>query len=83
MVGGASGAIEGNLWQIWVQFEGVVVVAVWSGVASLVILYAMKPLMTLRVSEDEEMEGLDSSQHGRRSAGSPERRLRVSNGSPE
>ena len=63
-VGGASGAIEGNLWQIWVQFEGVVAVAVWSGVASLVILYAMKPLMTLRVSEDEEVEGLDSSQHG-------------------
>ncbi len=63
-VGGASGAIEGNFYQIWVQLEGVVAVAAWSGIASLVILFAMKPFMTLRVSEDEEVEGLDSSQHG-------------------
>ena len=63
-VGGASGAIDGNLLQVWIQFEGVVVVAVWSGVASLAILYGMKPFMSLRVSEQEEAEGLDSSQHG-------------------
>ena len=63
-VGGARGAVEGNFLQVWVQFEGIAAVAIWSAVASLVILYAMKPFMRLRVSEVDEMEGLDSSQHG-------------------
>ena len=63
-VGGASGAIEGNLMQVWVQLKGVFVVAAWSGIATLVILYAMKPFMRLRVTEEEEVEGLDASQHG-------------------
>ena len=63
-VGGASGAIEGNVVQVWVQFQGILAVTIWSGVASAVILYAMKSFMRLRVSEQEEAEGLDSSQHG-------------------
>ena len=63
-VGGANGAIEGNFIQVWVQFQGILVVALWSGVASLIILYAMKLFTKLRVSEQEEAEGLDSSQHG-------------------
>ena len=63
-IGGASGAIEGNLIQVWVQLEGIFVVAAWSAVASLAILYAMKPFMRLRVTEEEEAEGLDASQHG-------------------
>ena len=63
-VGGASGAIEGNLMQVWVQLEGILAVGAWSAVASLGVLYAMKMFMSLRVSEQEEVEGLDSSQHG-------------------
>ena len=63
-VGGASGAIEGNLMQVWVQLEGILAVGAWSAIASLGILYAMKMFMPLRVSEQEEVEGLDSSQHG-------------------
>lgn len=63
-VGGATGAIEGNVFQVWVQFEGILAVTIWSGVASAVILYAMKPFIRLRVSEHDEAEGLDSSQHG-------------------
>lgn len=63
-VGGASGAIDGNLMQVWVQIEGILAVGAWSAIASLGILYAMKLFMPLRVSEREEVEGLDSSQHG-------------------
>ncbi len=63
-VGGANGAIEGNYFQVWVQFEGILAVTIWSGFASVVILFAMKLFMPLRVSEREEAEGLDSSQHG-------------------
>ena len=63
-VGGASGALDGNVRQIWVQFEGVVAVAAWSAIGTAVILYALKLFMNLRVSEEDEAEGLDYSQHG-------------------
>ena len=63
-VGGARGAIEGNLIQIWVQLEGILVVAAWSAIASLAILYAMKAFVSLRVTEEEETLGLDTTQHG-------------------
>ena len=63
-VGGATGAIQGNLWQVWLQFEGVLAVTGWSIIGTAVILFAMKPFMNLRVSEQEEAEGLDTSQHG-------------------
>lgn len=63
-VGGASGAIDGNFRQIWVQFEGVVAVVAWSAICTAVILYVLKLFMKLRVSEEDEAEGLDYSQHG-------------------
>ena len=63
-IGGASGAVEGNLWQVVVQLEGVLVVAAYSAVGSLLILLAIRMFTTLRVSEEEEAEGLDYSQHG-------------------
>ena len=37
-IGGASGALEGNVGQIWTQIEGVAATLVWSGIATLVIL---------------------------------------------
>ena len=63
-IGGASGAIDGNVRQIWVQFEGVVAVVAWSAICTAVILYVLKLFMKLRVSEEDEAEGLDYSQHG-------------------
>ena len=63
-VGGATGAIEGNLVQVWVQFVGVLAVAGWSALGTLGILYAIRPFIALRVSEQEEAEGLDATQHG-------------------
>lgn len=63
-VGGATGAIQGNLMQVWVQAEGVLAVAAWSALGTWAILYVMKRLMPLRVSPQEEMEGLDAAQHG-------------------
>ena len=63
-IGNAPGAIEGNYWQLWVQFEGVLAVGGWSALGTAAILYAMKMFMDLRVSVEEEAEGLDYSQHG-------------------
>ena len=62
--GNAPGVIEGNFWQLWVQIEGVLFVAGWSAVGTAAILYLLKALVGLRVTEDEEQEGLDYSQHG-------------------
>ena len=63
-IGNAPGAVDGNLWQVWVQFEGVLAVAGWSAVATVGILMAMRLFMDLRVTVEEEAEGLDYSQHG-------------------
>ena len=63
-IGNAPGAVDGNYWQIWIQFEGVLFVAGWSALCTLVILYSLKPFLGLRVTPEEEAEGLDYSQHG-------------------
>ena len=63
-IGNAPGVIDGNFWQLWVQIEGVLFVAAWSVVGTGAILYLLKMSMGLRVTVDEESEGLDYSQHG-------------------
>jgi Amt family ammonium transporter len=63
-IGGTPGALEGNVGQIWAQIKGVLATIVYSGVATAVILLAIKAAIGLRVSEEEEREGLDISLHG-------------------
>ena len=63
-IGNAPGAVDGNYWQVWIQFEGVLFVAGWSALCTLVILYTVKLFLGLRVTQEEEAEGLDYSQHG-------------------
>ena len=63
-VGGASGLIEGNGAQILIQLYGIAVTVAYSAVATFVILRVIKAVMGLRVSEDEEREGMDIRQHG-------------------
>lgn len=61
----------GGFHQLGIQFIGVFVSGLYAFVVSFVILYLMKKLMKgLRVSEEEEMIGLDLSEHG--SYGYPE-----------
>jgi ammonium transporter, Amt family len=50
--------------QFLVQLKGVLAVGVFTVTASLVFWYAIKLAMGLRVSEDEENEGLDYGEHG-------------------
>jgi len=50
--------------QVGIQLKSVLFTVVWSGVGTAVILAVLKPLMGLRVSEDDEEQGLDLSQHG-------------------
>jgi len=63
-IGGAKGALEGNVGQIWTQVEGVAMTLAWSGVATFVILIVVNLLTGVRVSPPVEVEGLDINLHG-------------------
>jgi Amt family ammonium transporter len=49
---------------LFAQIQGVVAVGVYTLVASFVFWYAIKMIVGLRVSKDEEEEGLDIGEHG-------------------
>jgi Amt family ammonium transporter len=61
-----SGAIDGNPGQVLVQIEGLLWAGIYCAVMTLAILYALKFTIGLRVTKDEEVEGLDLTQHGER-----------------
>ena len=50
--------------QVWVQFQAVVTTLIWSGVVSVIAYKVVDLVLGLRVSEEEEREGLDISSHG-------------------
>ena len=52
--------------QLAAQFVGVGAVAIWSAVASAVIAVVVSLAFPMRVSEDDEREGLDLASHGER-----------------
>jgi Amt family ammonium transporter len=62
--GGSPGLLEGNARQLLIQLYGVVVVLLWSGVLTYLLLKVIGFLLPLRVSEQQEIEGLDVTQHG-------------------
>ncbi len=59
-----SGALEGNPHQLLNQLVGVAIAWTLSIVGTLVILFVVDKTVGLRVSEEDEREGLDLSQHG-------------------
>ena len=50
--------------QVWIQLQGVLTTLVWSGVVAFVAYKLVDLVIGLRVSEEEEREGLDISSHG-------------------
>ena len=50
--------------QVWIQFQAIVTTIIWSGVVSVVAYKLVDLVLGLRVSEEEEREGLDISSHG-------------------
>jgi ammonium transporter, Amt family len=63
-IGGAKGALEGNVGQIMTQIEGVAATLIWSGLATFVILIVVNIITGVRVSQAVEVEGLDINLHG-------------------
>jgi len=62
--GGTAGLIDGNAMQVINQIEGIVIVFVYDGVVSLIILKIVDIFIGLRVSDEVEREGLDLALHG-------------------
>lgn len=56
----------GGLIQLCKQAEAVGVTILWSAVMTAVIVFVVDRLVGMRVSEEEELEGLDMTQHGER-----------------
>ncbi len=50
--------------QVWIQFQGVITTMIWSAVVALVAYKIVDRVIGLRVTEEEEREGLDISSHG-------------------
>jgi Amt family ammonium transporter len=60
----ASGLLEGNPHQMLNQLAGVAIAWVLAGIGTLAILKLVDVTIGLRISEQEELVGLDLSQHG-------------------
>lgn len=66
---GGAGFADGNegmLSQLMAQFVGVTATIVYTGLASFVILFVIDRILGLRVSDEEETEGLDLALHDER-----------------
>ena len=50
--------------QVWIQAKAVLTTLVWSGVVSVVAYFIVDKTIGLRVSEEDEREGLDITSHG-------------------
>jgi Amt family ammonium transporter len=60
------GLVDGNGGQILTQLYGVLVIGVFCAVVTWVILKILDAAIGLRVTQDEEVEGLDTALHGER-----------------
>ncbi len=65
-IGGTAGYFEGNSAQVVTQITGVVAVAIWSLVATAIIVLITKNIFGLRVSNKDAQDGLDITFHGER-----------------
>ena len=65
---GGTGYAEGMtmLGQLAGQVVGILAVAIWSVIGTVVIALMVSVMIPMRVSEDEEREGLDITSHGER-----------------
>jgi Amt family ammonium transporter len=59
-----TGLIDGNAHQVIIQIYGILATIVYDAIVTLIILLAIKAVIGLRVSDENEREGLDLTQHG-------------------
>jgi Amt family ammonium transporter len=59
-----TGLIDGNAHQVVVQIYGILGTIIYDAIATLIILFVIKAVIGLRVSEEIERDGLDLALHG-------------------
>ena len=69
--GGFLGSSAGETWipmeQLMIQLKGIVVIGAWTALSSWAILKLIGMITPLRVSEEDELQGLDVTEHEERS----------------
>jgi ammonium transporter, Amt family len=63
-IGGTAGVLEGNPGQLLIQFIGASSTLIFSFVMSYIIFKVLDMVMGIRVTEEQEREGLDIALHG-------------------
>ncbi|MDW7725920.1 MAG: ammonium transporter [Candidatus Methanoperedens sp.] len=61
---GAPGLVYGGFSQLFIQIAGIILAFVWAFGVSFVLFKLIDAIVGLRVSEKEEIQGLDISEHG-------------------
>lgn len=61
--GGANGLFFGNPKQLWIQAYGAFATIIYSIIITYIILKVIDAIIGLRVNEEEEVQGLDLTQH--------------------
>ena len=61
---GVLGLIDGNAGQVLTQLWGTLVVIAWCAIGTFIILKVVDAMIGLRVTNEEEIEGLDINLHG-------------------
>jgi Amt family ammonium transporter len=61
---GADGLLAGNPGLLWIQLKAAGFTALWVGVGTFAVLKVVGSLMPLRVSDEQERQGLDINAHG-------------------
>jgi Amt family ammonium transporter len=61
-----KGLLYGNAGQLWTQIVASLATIAYSGVMTLVIFLVLKLVTGIRVQSEDEVEGLDESEHGER-----------------
>ena len=62
-IGGANGLFFGNPGQLWIQFVSVVATWGFCFTASFILFKVVDAIVGLRVTEEDEVRGLDVSLH--------------------
>ncbi|MEN3952288.1 ammonium transporter [Iodidimonas sp. SYSU 1G8] len=60
----AIGGTAGSIGQVVKQLEGIVATVLWSGIVTFILLKLIDMVMGIRVTKEQEVEGLDVSLHG-------------------
>ncbi len=62
-VGGVSGLIDGNAYQLWIQLFAVILTGAYAFIGTYGILYVVNKFVPVRVPATDEIRGLDYSIH--------------------